>query len=352
VIGQLSVGGAEGQLRTVVRALDNRFSPIVYSLSTAGGPVAEDLRSAGVVVRDLGSRGFGRVLRLGQLLRTDGIDLVHAWLFIANAYAAAANVLGGRVPLITSARNCKVQGRWSRLVNMAAFRGSRFIVVNSEDVKTYVRREYRAPEGRLRVVQNGVDTERFCPAGLPTSVSELQARPIVSVGRLVRQKNHARFLDAAARLLVELPQLRFAIVGEGPLRPPLEAQAQQLGIADRVSFLGERRDVDVILRSASLLWLTSDWEGMPNVVLEAMASGVPVICTNVGGTREIVRAGVDGFVVGDAEGLVRQSTALLGSDELWRQFSAAARGRAQQFSVARMVGSLSQLYEQALAESR
>jgi glycosyltransferase involved in cell wall biosynthesis len=353
VIGQLSVGGAEGQLRTVVRALDRRFSPIVYSLSGASGPVADELRAAGIVVRDVGSRGPGRVLRLGRLLRSDGIELVHAWLFIANAYAAAAHLVAARVPLITSARNCKVQGRWSRLANMAAFRRSRLIVVNSDEVRTYVRRQYRAPNSRLRVMHNGVDTERFRPAALPPSLAALRARPIVNVGRLVPQKNHALFLDAAASLVAAVPDVRFVIVGDGPLRGGLEEQARRLGIAQRVSFLGERHDVDVVLRSASLLWLTSRWEGMPNVVLEAMASGVPAICTDVGGTREIVRPGVDGFIIGggDGEAFVRRAAELLGNAELWRRCSGAARERAQQFSVARMVETLSQLYEEALRES-
>jgi glycosyltransferase involved in cell wall biosynthesis len=347
VIGQLTVGGAERQVWELVRRLDRRYVPTVYCLADTHAPLAGDLARLGVAVRTVGSPGVGRVRRLAQLLRTDQIDLVHAWLFIANGYALGAKLCGARQPLITSARNCKVQGRMSRLVNALAFRCSRAIVANSQDVAAYIVREYRAPQARIRVIQNGVDVERFRPAG--ESGADRRG-PIVTVGRLVMQKNHDMFLRAAAMLAQKEPNARFTIVGDGPLRRTLEAQARQLRISDRVTFAGERSDVDEILRGASLFWLTSRWEGMPNVVLEAMASGVPVIATDVGGTREVIRAGVDGFVVGDQdeEAFVRLSRDLLREEARRRQFGAAARARAEEFSAARMVQMLSALYEEVL----
>jgi glycosyltransferase involved in cell wall biosynthesis len=347
VVGQLSTGGAEGQLLQLARGLDRRrFAPIVYCLSAQVQPNGERLERDGVTLRVTAARGVGRVRWLARAFRADQVDLIHAWLYIANAVAWSAARLYRTVPLVTSARNCKVQGRVSQLANMLAFRGSRSIVANSRDVAEYIVRHYRAPRERIRVVYNGIDTERFRPAP-PVSGA---AGPIVTVGRLVRQKNHALFLRAAAALAREVEGARFAIVGDGPLRSALEAQAHDLGIADRVEFLGNRVDVEDIVRTASLFWLTSLWEGMPNVVLEAMASGVPVLATDVGGVRELIREGVDGFVVpaGDAAGFARHARELLAEPARCERFRAAARERAEQFATPRMVKTLARLYDELL----
>lgn len=343
VIGQLSIGGAEGQLRELVRGLGGRLKPVVYCLHASEGTFAEELRALGCPVRVIGGRFLERARRLSAAMRRDRIDVLHAWLFIANAYAFAARMTAGRVPpLITSARNCKLQGALSRVVNAVAFRRSAAIVVNSQDVADYIVRHYVAPRARIRVIRNGIDTERFHP---PVAAAD-GSGAIVTVGRLVVQKDHALFLEAAARLVASRPASRFVIVGDGPLRGQLERRAQALGLAGNVTFLGERRDVDAVLRSASLFWLTSRWEGMPNVVLEAMASGVPAIVTDVGGTRELVRPDIDGFIVapGDAEAFVERSRPLLDDYGLWRRCSVAARARAEEFSVSRMADQLAAVY--------
>jgi len=158
------------------------------------------------------------------------------------------------------------------------------------------------------------------------------------------------FLDAAAHLVATLPDARFVIAGDGPLRLRLEAQARDRGIADRVTFAGERSDVDALLRGASLFWLTSRWEGMPNVVLEALASGVPVVAADVGGTRELIRPGIDGFVVraDDAQAFVEPSLALLSDVTRWVRCAAAARARAEAFATPRMVEAMAAVYADAL----
>ncbi len=354
VIGQLSVGGAEGQLYELLRHLDERFSPVVFCLTAQAGSMREDLARLGVPVHNVGRRGLPRARRLRRLIVEQGIDLVHSWLFIANGYAAAATLFG-RQPLITSARNCKVQGRASQLVNAIAFRCSSAIVVNSNDVEEYIVRHYAAPRDRIQMIVNGVDTQRFCPLAQSSGVAEVASPPrIVTIGRLVQQKNQALFLEAGSRLAKAYPELELMIVGEGPLRAQLQRQAQELGLSERVSFAGERRDTDAILRQASLFWLTSRWEGMPNTVLEALASGVPVIATDVGGTRQILRDGVDGYVVpsGDAGAFVSRSTELLGDRPRREQFAHNARQRAEEFSPQRMAEKFEELYDDILDARR
>ena len=345
VIGQLTRGGAEGQLAQLVRGLDRaRFAPFVYCLSARTEPVGGELVAAGVPLRVLVGSGLTRSRELARHFDADAIDLVHSWLYLGNAMAGAAHLWRPSRPLITSARNCKIQGRISRLANVLAFRASRAIVANSRDVAAYIMRVYAAPSAGIRVIYNGIDVERF----RPDTAEEAMRRSIVTIGRLVDQKNHDLFLRAAAALSREVADRRFVIVGDGPLRGALERQAAQLGLAERVTFTGERDDVETILRSASLFWLTSRWEGMPNVVLEAMASGVPVLATDVGGARELVRDGVDGFVVtpDDATAFVRHSLQLLRDAATWRHFSLAARRHAESFSTAKMNEAMAQLYDE------
>ena len=97
--------------------------------------------------------------------------------------------------------------------------------------------------------------------------------------------------------MTELPDVRFLIAGEGPQRASLTEQAQGLGLNGTVEFLGERGDMNELFRDAAVFWLTSSWEGLPNVVIEAMASGLPVVATDVGGTRELFTSGREGFLV-------------------------------------------------------
>ena len=345
VIGQLTTGGAEGQLWLLCRALDRAcFHLTVYCLSEQTAPYGEQIAASGIPVRVVSGGRLARVQALRSWLAVDRIHVVHAWLFIANSFAWLANY-GTRRALVTSARNCKQQGRVLDFVNRRAFHASTAIVVNSETVGTYIAKHYAAPRERLRVVYNGVDTQRFHPLVPASATASLG--PIVTVGRLVPQKNHALFLRAAQRLAGEIPGVRFVIVGDGPLRASLAAQALRLGISDRVDFAGERSDVSELLRGASVFWLTSRWEGLPNVVLEALASGVPVVATDVGGTRELVRAGVEGFVVAseDHDAFVRHSRALLNDGALRQRFREAARARAEEFSVGQMVGAFARLYE-------
>ncbi len=341
VIGQLTAGGAEGQLLQVARALrGTAYTPIVYCMSDQTQPIGRALQAAGICLRVIAGDHGSRPRRLGYALLADDIRIVHSWLFIGNTYAWLAT-LGRDLPLITSARNCKRQSALHTLGNIAAFRASQRIVVNSQEVARYIRRTYLAPANRLALIYNGVDTERFRPgegaAGDPL---------VIGIGRLVPQKDPLLFVEAAARLVAAHPSVRFAFVGAGPLREQVARAVAARGLQARFELPGESDDVAAALRRATLFWLTSAWEGLPNVVLEAMASGVPAVATDVGGTRELVRSGVDGFLVqhGDIEALVDYSAGLLGDAERRRSFAQRARERAEGFSTARMIDAMIRLY--------
>jgi glycosyltransferase involved in cell wall biosynthesis len=219
-------------------------------------------------------------------------------------------------------------------------------VVNSAEVRDYVARHYRADPRRITVIHNGVDTERFRPAESPVAGPPT----VVTAGRLVRQKNLLLFVEAAAALRRRVPQVRFRVIGGGPLGAAVAEASRNAGLDGVLDLMGERSDPERHYRSAALFWLTSDWEGLPNVVLEAMASGLPVVMTDVGGARELVTSGREGFVVPprDAGAIVAASVPLLEDPVKRAAFAEAARQRALQFSLERMVSATESVYAQVL----
>ncbi|MEM6798539.1 MAG: glycosyltransferase, partial [Planctomycetota bacterium] len=190
----------------------------------------------------------------------------------------------------------------------------------------------RFPAERVHVIPNGVDTERFAPLAETASIrDELSLPPTApAVGILAAlrpEKNHELFLIAASQVLNQVGDARFVIIGDGPRRSNLEAFADELGIANAVSFLGNRDDVPRVLAALDVVALTSHNEANPVSILEAMSVGKPVVTTDVGSVRETVKEGVTGYVVpvGDEVRLSERLVELL-CDPL-KAHEMGARGR-------------------------
>ena len=352
VIGQLTYGGAESQLYELARGLGDKGEVVVYCLSRQGEPYASRLAEAGVPVRLLPASGHldpARVFKLASWLERDAVTVLHAFLYIASAYAYLATRLRRRVALVTSARNCKKEAHWLRRVLMTrAFKASDAIICNSEEMKRFAVEHYGAPAQRVEVVYNGVDVDRF--AGDARVASSPRPRPLTvgTVGRLERQKNLGMFLRGAKAVLERFPGARFEIVGDGSERNRLQEALVEDGLSHAVRLRGELADIPGFLSGLDQFWLTSDWEGTPNVVLEAMAAGLPVIATKVGGTPELVDDGTSGVLIGadDDGALGSAAIRLAGDEELTRRMGACAVGAARErFSLPAMVSATERVYE-------
>jgi glycosyltransferase involved in cell wall biosynthesis len=350
VIGQLTYGGAEGQLFELARGLAAFADPVVYCLSSATEPYGARLKDAGIPLRVLPSRGsfdLSRVKALRRALMADGIEVVHAFLFLASGYAYLATRGLRSVRLVTSARNCKPEPNpVRRAVLKASFRASARILCNSREMARYASAYYGAPAARTRVVLNGVDTARF-----RRPVRAHDGLRIGTVGRVEKQKNLPAFLDAAEAVLAARPDASFEIVGDGSLRAAFTEEVRRRGLAHAVTLPGTRSDIPGFFAGLDQFWLTSDWEGTPNVVLEAMAAGLPVIATKVGGTPEVVDDGVSGILVeaGDSAAVARASLALASDATASRAMGQrAAESAESRFSIDAMVRATSGLYEEAL----
>ncbi len=351
IVGQLSYGGAESQLFELARGLGADFEPFVYCLSEKVEPYGRLLRESGIKVRILPSHGSFDVLRaaaLAKALREDRIVLAHAFLFIGSAYAYLATRGRSGITLVSSARNCKREPNpIRRSIMRRAFRASSAVICNSREMAAFAGRHYGLPGSLATVVYNGVDTDRFVPA---RQVSE--GRRVGTVGRIEEQKNLDMFMEVAASLVSEEAGAVFEIVGEGSLRSYYETKASTLGLGGSVCFRGTTADIPSFLASLNQFWLTSKWEGTPNVVLEAMAAGVPVLATSVGGVPEIVEDGGCGYLFepGDSEGFSRAALAVLGDSELRSRLGERGRELAlERFSLAAMVSATEKVYESVLS---
>ena len=207
----------------------------------------------------------------------------------------------------------------------------------------------------MRVIPNAVAIPERPTTTRRQLLSELQlpetARLVGLVGRLWPQKRVKDAIWAVDLLKVIRDDVHLLVIGDGPQRSRLRQYRDQVGIEDKVHFLGERGDVPRLMPHFDVLWSTSGYEGQSNVILEAMAAGVPVVATDIPGTRELVLADATGFLVpvGDRAGFAKCTQRLLNDPALSARLSAAARGRAEsEFSVAKMIASHASLYRELL----
>lgn len=347
-IGQLTFGGAETQLCELVEGLRPECRVTVYCLSGRTEPLGERVKASGAELVAFPSGGgfdLRRVRALRQQIVADRPDVVHAFLYIADAYVWAATLaMAGRPPLVASARNCKVEKDLVRRVLVGkALRSADTLVCNSEQMAAFAAANYGVDARRTRVVYNGVDVQRFRVG----ESSRDGALRIGTVGRIEEQKNLGLFLEVARKFLIKKPNTVFEIVGDGSLRAHFEAQVAALSLGANVRFLGVTSAVPEFLSSLDQFWLTSDWEGTPNVVLEAMASGVAVVATAVGGTPELIDDGSTGSLVaaGDAEAFLDAALAYATNPGLRAKVGAAARSAVMEsFSIHAMVETTKQVY--------
>ena len=353
----LGRGGAERLLVETARRLDpERFHVEVAYLLPWKDALVPELAAAGVPVHGLrgaGLRGMAWPLRLRRLVRNGRVDLVHTHMPLPAAVARL--VLPGRRPaFVHTEHNLWSRYRWAtRWANRLTYRRNAAVVAVSEAVAASIG-STRVP---VEVVVHGV--ELVAPA--VDAAARLRARsalgldpdvPVVgTVGNHTAKKDHATLLDAVARLATDVPDVQLVLVGSGPLTGELGARAQRLGIAERVHLVGSRPDARELLAALDVFALSSRFEGLPLALLEAMAAGLPVVATTVGGVPEVLTDGVDGLLVepGDAGALQVALGKLLADPALARQLGARARLRAESFDIDRAAERIVGVYETVLS---
>jgi glycosyltransferase involved in cell wall biosynthesis len=361
VLTQLGMGGTERQTLHLIQGLDRaRFEPEVATLASGGTLLREFEAACPVHVFDKRpATELSVLLSLRALIRRLRPQIVHACSFPANWRGVLAAKTAGTAVVLASVRN---MGDWMgpirRRVEKAVVSRADAVLVNAGAIARYMVEKIGVRADRLRVIPNGVDTDRFRPwrEGDPDlRASLLQGGATIAVGTvmsLTSKKNPFLLLDAASRVLAEVPAARFLLAGEGPLEEEVRSRIARGGFHERFHFLGLRRDVPDLLRSLDLLVLPSDREGLPNIVLEAMATALPVVATAVGGTTDLVHEGVTGRLAPprDPAALAQAILSLLRDPASARRMGEEALRRARaEYALEAMIDRTQALYGELLA---
>ena len=333
VAGTLGQGGAEKQLVYMARALrDSGATVRVYCL-TRGEYYERALADGGLRPEWIGRFGAPplRAFALTNALRRFRPDIVQSAHFYTNLYVAMAAPLVHAVG-IGAARNDVVHeveynGRWGPWL----LRAPSALIVNSSAARDTAVALGRAPDA-VHVLPNVIDLAAFDAAAGSVPRGTNDPLVVAGIGTFVTQKRFDVFLQVIAAARAQGAPVRGVLAGDGPERAALERQAAALGLGgEAITFAGRRNDVPMFLRNADVFMLTSDHEGFPNVVLEAMAASLPVLCTATGDARGIIDHGVTGYVtpLGDTHGLTEHLVAIARSIDDRRRLGEAGRRRVE-----------------------
>ena len=352
VTGCLEIGGQEKLLVEFAGHADRRRFALHFVSLEKRGALACDIEAEGWPVTALDvPPGLwpSLVLRLARLFRRGQADVVHTHNERPLIYAAPAARLARASCVVHTrhGRGVRNTRRQDFLARLAARAVDHYVCVSEDSAELTVTQGI--PRRRVEVLHNGIDTRRFEFRG--PSVGG----PAVVVARLAAEKDVATLLHATALVIRQWPSFRLAIAGDGPCMPELRQLTSELGIGAHVQFLGMMRDVPALLANAGLFVLSSVSEGVPLTLLEAMACGLPVVATRVGGIPEVVVDAETGTLVqpGDPVALAAAIVRLVADDERSRQMGAAGRRRVERlFEIRQMVAAYERMYASKITEDR
>lgn len=359
IISSFGAGGAENYAKNLLFGLKRiGFELCLYGLDPA--PVSNvacvgfqrrfiaELEASGIGWGLIGTKARRNPMWAIQKFRTvvhaENPDLIHTHL----TYAAIYTCLATRSkPIVFTHHNTPVRNPTVHKLFLGR-RLSRYIAI-SESSRSALLDEAKIRLDQVTTIFNGVDLSVFHANGpirqTPDAVS------LIAVGSMTVQKNYPLMLTAMARLIetcrresITPPILK--IVGDGPERSRLHNLNRELGLSSHVEFLGLRSDVPQLLLEADLYCMSSSWEGLSIALIEALAAGLPIVATDVGGNREIVEDGVCGFLSkpGDTEDLAAKLWRLVGNSELRALFARQTKARAERFSIERSVNEHAAVY--------
>jgi glycosyltransferase involved in cell wall biosynthesis len=351
-------GGIEAHIRNLLVHLRGHFDftlacpPEQVSRFSGLCPVAPLPIGGGLhPARDLHS-----LWKLHRMLQAGRYQLVHAHGFKAATLARLPARANG-VPCLVTVHGDLAHGAGGRLA--VFYRGlerhfapwtSGYITVSAW-LARLLEDSFAVPGERISVIPNGIAAGFSGSSGDDGLPFDGPAPVVGTVARLAPQKGVAYFLQAAAQVSRQMPEARFAVVGDGPLRGELEAMCRKLGLAERVVFTGHRNDVPALLRRFTVFVLPSLSEGQGITVMEAMAAGCPVVATNTGGVPELVKHGCSGLLTepGRADQLAQAMLCLLRDPRLRQELAGQAQSSAARYGLEPMIRETAAVYRRIMA---
>lgn len=322
IIEQLGVGGAEKQLLGLLSRMDgNRFRHSIICFRDMPDSMGDRFRDLGIPVTCMHKHGqaIPRFFsRLSGEVRAARPDIVHTWLYSANFWGRWA-ALVARVPRVVASdraeveRTCLLITLYERLLARRTVR-----LANSRAVADSLHRYYGLSEERIRVIYNGVSLPECDRAQVRSEIrAELglpaDQRIVMMLGRQTREKNYPMFLRAGYIICSRRSDVTFLAVGRQDCKEEIDRVRAEIGMPDRVRWIDAKPDVQRWLGAADVFCFTSNHEGFPNAVLEAMYAGLPVVCADFDSAHEVLEEGLSGIIVprNDERVLAREVDALL-----------------------------------------
>ncbi len=364
IIDHLDIGGTETQLLTLIKGMDrDRFNPIVICLKERG-KIAQQIQHLGFKVYLASSSSIMlpkiverllMVWKIFRLLKRHRTHVAQTYLLTANIFGTVAARLA-RVPVICSSERSIINTDYKDLPGRnKVFRWvSRWIDVvfgNSRLVADYLQQTVKIPVEKVRYIYNGVALDRFKNGSSYDFRKELSLSPetklIGKIARLVEQKNHPLLFEAIRILKKDHDNFKVILAGDGPYRGHLEKLAKEMGLEYTVFFLGNRTDMEKILPALDMVVQSSNFEGLPNAIMEAMSASKPVVATDAGGTHELIIHSETGYLVpcNDPVLLARKISVLLDDSELMTQMGEKGFEHIQKFfSEKRLIETTEKMY--------
>ena len=360
LVPTLDQSGAEKQLVLLAcRLPPDEFDVHVVAL-TRSGPLAKELADHGVRLTVLGKKWkFDPFTfwRLRKLIQGEQPDILHTWLFAANAYARliVGHLMSHRPKIVVSERCVDVwKSGWQLWLDQKLIGRTDRLIGNSHAVAEFYR-SIGYPADIVRVIHNGISIPENVTTDREALLAELEipvGSPVIGfIGRMARQKRGEDIVFAMALVAILRPDAHLLMIGEGPERDKLMKFARDIAIDNLVRFTGHRADAAKLLSVMDVFWLASDFEGLSNSLMEAMAAGVPCIASDIPPNRELVVDGETGFLVrvGDRVGFQQFTDRLLSDAELARRLGDAGRERMRrEFNIDSMVDAHAKLYREVV----
>ncbi|OQA91414.1 MAG: putative glycosyltransferase EpsF [Elusimicrobia bacterium ADurb.Bin231] len=338
LITSLNIGGTERFLLTVLKNLKSKYDFSVGYLKERGY-TADEIEKIGITVQKFD------FLSLVRYLKSFKPEILHTHLYRANIIGRIAGRVAKLPAVISSQRSIDGwKNRFHSVIDGATSIYCDLVIANSAAAADILAKREKVPSNKIEIVYNG--QEEFAPS----KEALLPVLTVGYVGRLHKEKGVYLLPEIAKALSMKKPEFRFVIIGDGPELGNIRSKINSYGLKNNISFLGWQENRGKIYSEFDVLILPSEEESFPQALLESFAYGVPAVASDVGGVREILEDGKNGFLVkkGDVSGYAAGILAIAENNYCYRHFSANALAKASEYSVEKMIRSVDSIYERFL----
>jgi len=358
VVYRLKIAGAENVALSLAKGLNKeKYEPIICCLKD--NKIGKELQDYNIRVFNLNKIGrfdFTVLFKLLKLIKKEKVDIIHTHSFSPNLWGRLAAIIG-RVPVIISTEHtvATVKTNLHKIIDKILAKFTTKIISVSMVVRNSILEEENISPDKILTIYNGIDIKSLSVNKEDMKKKsgslgiDLSKPVVVSVGRLEPPKGHIHLLEAAKIVTKEFKSVQFLIIGDGYLKPQLEKMAANLGITNNIIFAGFRSDIADILSLADIAVMSSVREGFSIALLEYMASGKPIVVTDVGGNKEAIENGVSGLIVPacDTKALGEAILYLLKNKDIALELGRKAKRKLEaEFTLTNMVNKIQQLYDE------